>query len=336
MDSINPHYKKQDFKDYSIEHCLERIGKDKEILSFLISKAESSRLEDISFVSDVLRNSNDTSYTRRIAITGAPGVGKSTLINSFTAYLSNSTKKKIAILPIDPSSKLSKGSLLGDRTRMIDLIGHGENVFIKPTASSLALGGIAPSTKVAIDLCEMAGYEMVIIETVGVGQSEYEVRDLVDLMILLQQPGGGDELQGIKRGIMELADIIVVNKADGDLEDAATRSQKDHQVAVQYINNNQEFWKLSVMTYSSMKPDSPKFLSDKIDACFNAHTSKAQLRSAQNEKYFKNLAEKLLVRSLMADVKIKEQFERLIKEVGSGTLNPTVALVELGEKCDLL
>lgn len=161
----------------------------------------------------------------RIGITGVPGVGKSTFIESFGTFLTNQGKK-VAVLAVDPTSTLSKGSILGDKTRMEDLV-KNPKAFIRPSASGESLGGVARKTREAMVLCEAAGYDVILIETVGVGQSETAVHSMTDFFLLLKLAGAGDELQGIKRGIMEMADAIVINKADGENVKAAKLAQAE-------------------------------------------------------------------------------------------------------------
>jgi LAO/AO transport system kinase len=169
----------------------------------------------------------------RIGISGAPGAGKSTFIEAFGTHLT-AAGHKVAVLAVDPSSKRSGGSILGDKTRMEELA-RDPNAFIRPSPASGTLGGVARRTREAMLLCEAAGFDVVLIETVGVGQSELAVADLVDLFVLLVSPGGGDELQGIKRGIMELADFVLVTKADGDLAAAARHACADHRKALHLL-----------------------------------------------------------------------------------------------------
>ena len=196
------------------------IQSDRVTLSKAITLIESGKPEDkesaIDLVSKCLPHAGKSI---RIGITGTPGVGKSTFIESFGQYLVEQGKK-VAVLAVDPSSTLSKGSILGDKTRMTKLAVH-ENAFIRPSASRGVLGGVALSTRDTIILCEAAGYDIILIETVGVGQSETIVHSITDFFMLLTLSGGGDELQGIKRGIMEMADLIVINKVeDHNLENA--------------------------------------------------------------------------------------------------------------------
>ncbi len=169
----------------------------------------------------------------RIGLSGTPGVGKSTFIEAFGMMLIE-RGLRVAVLAVDPSSARSGGSILGDKTRM-DLLSREKNAFIRPSPSQTHLGGVARHTREAVALCEAAGYDVVLIETVGVGQSETVVAQMSDLFLLLLAPAGGDELQGVKRGIMEMADLILVNKADGDLKPAATRTCADYAGALRLL-----------------------------------------------------------------------------------------------------
>ncbi|MEL7464022.1 MAG: methylmalonyl Co-A mutase-associated GTPase MeaB [Pseudomonadota bacterium] len=169
----------------------------------------------------------------RLGLTGTPGVGKSTFIESFGSMLTGSGRR-VAVLAVDPSSARTGGSILGDKTRM-ETLSRDPNAFIRPSPSRAALGGVARRTREAIILCEAAGFDVVMVETVGVGQSETMVADMTDIFLLLMAPAGGDELQGVKRGIMEIADLIVVNKADGELKATATRTAADYAGALRLM-----------------------------------------------------------------------------------------------------
>lgn len=187
----------------------------------------------------------------RIGISGAPGVGKSTFIEAFGKLLIG-LGHKVAVLAVDPSSVRTGGSILGDKTRMEELA-RDANAFIRPSPSQGTLGGVARRTREAITLAEAAGYDVVIIETVGVGQSEVDVDNMADMFLLLLNPGGGDELQGIKRGIMELADLIVVNKADGDLAKQAKIALAEYEGALQLMRPKHTNWQPRVMLASALK-----------------------------------------------------------------------------------
>lgn len=185
----------------------------------------------------------------RIGITGVPGVGKSTFIEAFGMYLT-SIGKKVAVLAIDPSSSISRGSILGDKTRMEDLV-KNENAFIRPSASGESLGGVSRKTRESIILCEACGFDTILIETVGVGQSETAVHSMTDFFLLLNLAGAGDELQGIKRGIMEMADAIVINKADGDNMDRARNAKLDANRGLQLFPMKESQWKPRVLLASA-------------------------------------------------------------------------------------
>jgi len=189
----------------------------------------------------------------RIGISGAPGVGKSSFIESFGLRLADQGHK-IAVLAVDPSSRRSGGSILGDKTRMENLSRH-PSAFIRPSPAGRSLGGVARRTRECVLICEAAGFNVVIVETVGVGQSETAVAEMCDLFMLLLAPAGGDELQGIKKGIVELADLIVINKADGNLIEAANHAAVDYRGAIQMIRPASPNWQVPVLTCSALMGD---------------------------------------------------------------------------------
>ena len=332
---INPSYKKALPKSYSIPECIAQLDTNPNVLSYLISKAESPSRSDKAFIDEVLSNTKRKKDSKRIAVTGSPGVGKSTFLNSYGAYLQKNGER-IAILPVDPTSHISKGSILGDKTRMSDLVGHG-NVLIKPMASALALGGVAPATGTAISLCEAAGYSYIFIETVGVGQSEYAVKDLVDLFVLLIQPGGGDELQGIKRGIMELADIVVVTKADGALLQSAKDSLDSHKGALKLLNSRIEGWKTKAYLHSFKNQDYLTDL-DKGIAAYFQHMHKEnqlqELRSIQSMNLFDSGSQGIFSAFMMKRPEMMKLIDKLKSEITKGTITGNQALRRLEEKLD--
>jgi LAO/AO transport system kinase len=189
----------------------------------------------------------------RIGLSGAPGAGKSTFIEALGLHAVDAGHQ-VAVLAVDPSSSRSGGSVLGDKTRMSDL-GRRDEAYIRPSPSGGTLGGVARRTREALLVCEAAGFDIVLVETVGVGQSEVAVADLVDLFVLVAAPGGGDELQGIKRGIMELADVVVVNKADGDLLPAAQRAASDLRKALHLVRPKRPGWEVAVLLASALQGD---------------------------------------------------------------------------------
>lgn len=210
------------------------LDRDRRSLSRAITLVESSRADHRAEAAELLdRLRGQGGQAIRIGLSGTPGVGKSTFIESFGMMLT-AQGLRVAVLAVDPSSTRSGGSILGDKTRM-DRLSRDKNAFIRPSPSRSHLGGVARRTREAIELCEAAGFDVVLIETVGVGQSETVVAEMSDLFILLMAPAGGDELQGVKRGIMEMADIILVNKADGDLKATATRTCADYSGALRLL-----------------------------------------------------------------------------------------------------
>lgn len=225
---------------------------DRVVLAQAITIIESTRPEDRQLAASILNAIlPSTGKSIRIGISGPPGVGKSTFIEAFGQHII-STGKKIAVLTIDPSSQVTKGSILGDKTRMNDLATN-PNAFIRPSASADALGGVAHKTRESILLCEAAGYDVVLIETVGVGQSEVAVKNMTDVFLLLMLAGSGDELQGIKKGIMEMADVMVITKADGDNLKRAKEARAEFQQAVHLLFSGNATWIPKVLTASAIQ-----------------------------------------------------------------------------------
>ncbi|AQS47502.1 methylmalonyl Co-A mutase-associated GTPase MeaB [Thioclava nitratireducens] len=210
------------------------LASDRRALARAITLVESGRAEHRAQAVELLDTlAGEGRQALRIGLSGTPGVGKSTFIEAFGMMLTGKGLK-VAVLAVDPSSARSGGSILGDKTRM-ERLSRDPNAFIRPSPSQAHLGGVARRTREAVSLCEAAGFDVVLIETVGVGQSETLVAEMVDLFVLLMAPAGGDELQGVKRGIMEMADLILVNKADGDLKPAAMRTVSDYAGALRLL-----------------------------------------------------------------------------------------------------
>lgn len=224
---------------------------DNVVLAQAITLVESTLPQDQQ-LADTLLNKilPSTGNSLRIGITGIPGVGKSTFIEAFGKHITD-MKKKVAVLTVDPSSQITKGSILGDKTRMEEL-SKNNLAFIRPSSSGSALGGVTHTTREAILLCEAAGYEVLLIETVGVGQSEVAVKNMVDFFLLLILPGAGDELQGLKKGIIEMADALVITKADGDNIKKAKQAQAEYEHALHLLPSSSDRWKVSVLTCSAL------------------------------------------------------------------------------------
>jgi len=226
---------------------------DSQALARSITLAESQKSTHQILAEEILEKSLPyAGNSVRIGITGVPGVGKSTFIEAFGQYLIIEKGKKVAVLAVDPSSTKSKGSILGDKTRMMELSAN-KNAFIRPSPSGGSLGGIGIASREVIVLCEAAGYDVIIVETVGVGQSETEVKELVDFFMLLMLPGAGDELQGIKRGIIELADAIFINKTDGDNLKKAGEAKAAYTSALHLFPPVDSGWTTRVETCSSIE-----------------------------------------------------------------------------------
>jgi LAO/AO transport system kinase len=225
---------------------------DRATLARAITLVESERAEDAAPAADLLDAIlPHTGRSRRVAITGVPGVGKSTLIDALGLQLVREHGERVAVLSVDPSSPVSGGSLLGDKTRMARLAVE-ERAFVRPSPARGHLGGVAPRTREAILLCEAADYDTVLVETVGVGQSEIAVRDMTDCFVLLLLAGAGDELQGLKRGIVEMADILAITKADGDNREPAARARAAYAGAMHLFPPTADRWVPPVLTTSAV------------------------------------------------------------------------------------
>jgi len=250
---VNPYLKKKvKKKEYSADEYVQGILKgDRVILSQAVTLVESSRYDHQIKAQEIIEKCLPyAGKSIRVGITGVPGAGKSTSIEAFGMDLL-SRGKKLAVLAIDPSSERSKGSILGDKTRM-EKLSVQNDAFIRPSPSAGSLGGVARKTRETIILCEAAGFDTIFVETVGVGQSETAVHSMVDFFLLIQITGGGDELQGIKRGIMEMADGIVINKADGDNIQKAKVTQTQYRNALHLFPLSESGWSPQVLTYSGM------------------------------------------------------------------------------------
>ncbi|MCB0401449.1 MAG: methylmalonyl Co-A mutase-associated GTPase MeaB [Flavobacteriales bacterium] len=263
----------------------------------------------------------------RIGISGVPGVGKSTFIEALGLFLIEKEQKKVAVLAIDPSSNKTGGSILGDKTRM-NRLSVQENAFIRPSPSSGVLGGVARATRESIILCEAAGYDTILIETVGVGQSEIEVKEMVDFFLLLMLAGAGDELQGIKRGIMEIADAIVINKADGNNEVPAKNAAQDYKNALHLFPANENGWIPRVELCSAIEHrniDQVWKIMDDYFRSMHANGFFENTRRNQSKFWLKHAIESQLSTLFYTHPQVKEQLKTIETEVVSGKLSPVKA-----------
>lgn len=255
-------------EELSIDDLLQGIlGCDRLMISKAITLVESEKPEDRSKAMEVMsRLPVATKQSRRIGITGPPGAGKSSFIESFGKRLVK-TKTSVAVLSIDPSSLKNRGSILGDKTRMEELSRENQ-VYIRPSAAGAHLGGVHARSRESIAILEAAGFDYIFVETVGVGQSEVAVNEITDCMLLLLTPAGGDELQGIKRGVVELADIILVNKSDGDLVDLAKRTRKSYANALHLFPLGASNWAPVVKNISALKETGLQEVEDELEKYF--------------------------------------------------------------------
>ncbi len=267
----------------------------------------------------------------RIGVTGVPGVGKSTLIESFGSYLIEEKNKKVAVLAIDPSSKKSGGSILGDKTRMNNL-SINDNAFIRPSPSSGTLGGVAKTTRETTILCETAGFDVVLIETVGVGQSEIEVKSMVDFFLLLMLAGAGDELQGIKRGIMEIADGIFINKADGENTKKARLAIQEYKNAIHLFPPNLNNWIPKVDSCSAIENKGVDRIWEVIESFKNLTISNGSFhenRKKQAKFWLEHTIQESVKSLFYTDEKVATKLKELENDVLEGNLSPFKAAKEL-------
>jgi LAO/AO transport system kinase len=277
-----------------------------------------------------------TGKSIRIGITGVPGAGKSTLIEAFGSYLCNQGHK-VAVLAVDPSSQVSKGSILGDKTRM-EHLGRNQNAFIRPTPSSGTLGGVARKSRETMLLCEAAGYDVIIVETVGVGQSETTVRSMVDFFLVIMLTGAGDELQGMKKGVLEIADAIFINKADGDNQMKALATKEEYNQILHYLPVATKGWPTKAYTCSAITEVGIDTIWDVVSN-YIEHTKKNNIFfERRKEQLFLWLNETLqsqLLNRFYENDKIKTSMPVFKEKIESGLMTVTIAAQKLLEEYDI-
>ncbi|MDP3113813.1 MAG: methylmalonyl Co-A mutase-associated GTPase MeaB [Candidatus Cloacimonadaceae bacterium] len=318
-------------KHYDTETLVQGVlSGDRTLLSKAITIIESNSPKHFEPGQELMRKLLPHSGKAiRIGITGVPGAGKSTFIESFGLWLFEQGHQ-IAVLAVDPSSSLSKGSILGDKTRM-DILSRHPQSFIRPSPSSGILGGVARKTRESIVLCEAAGYDVILIETVGVGQSEITVRSMVDFFLLMQIAGAGDELQGIKKGIMELADMIIVNKADGENIPAAQLAQRELNHALHYLRPSTKDWKTKALLCSAIKKTGIEEIWQSIQAFVQqgkTNSSFSTRRTEQITMWFESLITEAVLKSFYAKPGVAQTLPPLKEQVAKGEI-PVLTAVKL-------
>jgi LAO/AO transport system kinase len=303
------------------------IAGDRRALARAITLIESTRADHRAEAAALLdRLLPAAGKSIRLGISGAPGVGKSTLIEAFGLHVIGQGHR-VAVLAVDPSSKIGGGSILGDKTRMAELATE-ERAFIRPSPAGGTLGGVARRTRESITAVEAAGFDVVVVETVGVGQSETAVADMVDMFVLMLQPAGGDDLQGMKRGIVELADLILVNKSDGELSAAAGRTAADYQHALRLLRAPTPGWTPEVRQCSALTGAGFAEVWQTVERFRQALSADGRLQRRRSEQakaaLHQELSESLLA-ALRSDPEVARRLADLEKRVAGGRLSPAAA-----------
>lgn len=319
-------------KQLSVAEYTEAIKRgDRVALSKAITLVESNSLRHAEKAQDLLKELMPlTGNSIRIGISGPPGVGKSTFIESLGTFLTRNGIK-LAVLAVDPSSTVTGGSILGDKTRMENL-SRDPNAYIRPSPSAGTLGGVARKTRETILLCEAAGYEVILIETIGVGQSEITVRSMVDIFMLLLQPGSGDELQGIKKGVVEIADILVVNKAEGKNKALATATQREYKNALNLLSAATEGWKSQVLTCSAINDIGIEDIWSTVNNyLLNTKESAIFYKRRKNQmlEWFHDLLKDSILQLYFSDESYAEKIQKAEQQILNATVTPTKAVFNL-------
>ena len=309
------------------------LAGNRRALARAITLVESTRSDHRAAANDLLQGLiPHAGNSIRLGISGVPGVGKSTFIEALGNHVIDAGHR-VAVLTVDPSSAISGGSILGDKTRM-ELLSRRAQAYIRPSPSGNTLGGVTRRSREALILCEAAGFDVVIVETVGVGQSETRVADMTDMFVLLLLPGGGDELQGIKRGIMELADLILINKADDEMKKLATRSAADYSNALRLLHPRSADWKVEVKGCSARDGVG---IAEAWDVVLHHHDvieasgELALRRAAQARDWMWSEVEDNLVAALQGDPEVLKQIPALEAAASEGKIPPTIAARQLLE-----
>ena len=306
---------------------------DRRALARAITIIESTRRDHRAASGALLEKlMPQTGNSIRVGISGAPGVGKSTFIEALGNHVIDQGHK-VAVLTVDPSSTISGGSILGDKTRM-ETLSRREEAYIRPSPSGNTLGGVTRRSRETLLLCEAAGFDVIIVETVGVGQSETKVADMTDMFVLLLQPGGGDQLQGIKRGIMELADLILINKADDDLESLAGKSATEYRHALQLLRPRSAEWKVEVHTCSARDHvgiDMAWEVVTRHQSALEGSGELATMRAEQARTWLWSEVQDSLIADLKDDPDVRKHIPELEQAASDGRISAATAAERLLE-----
>ncbi len=314
--------------DFDLDACVEGVlAADRTWLGRAVTLVESTRPDDRVSATELLNwLLPHTGGARRVGITGVPGVGKSTFIDALGTYLT-SQDHRVAVLAVDPSSSVSGGSILGDKTRMPNLA-IDDAAYIRPSPSSGSLGGVTRTTRETMTVVEAAGFDVVLVETVGVGQSEIAVADMVDFFLVMMLPGAGDELQGIKKGVLELADALVVNKADGGNEIAAQRAVRDYRAALAMTAPANPNWVPPVLAVSAIEGTGLDQVWEQVQAYYRVLTDSGELadrRADQQVRWMWAMVEDRLRDRLRASPEVASLANLLEQQMAAGQLAPAAA-----------
>lgn len=333
--ALNPHLKnilaKKRKEQRELNYYIQGIQQgDKVILSQAITIIESTRSSDQKMAESIIEKCLPfANQSIRLGITGTPGVGKSTFIEAFGSHLVQQGKK-VAVLAVDPSSQISGGSILGDKTRM-EKLAHLAEVFVRPSPAKSSLGGVARKTRETMILCEAAGFDTILVETVGVGQSETLVHSMVDFFLLLLLPGSGDELQGIKRGIVEMADLVLINKADGDRVKLAKKTRIDYKNALHLFPPKESNWTAAALICSAIADEGIDKIWEQVKKYFKL-TKENQYFERNRSKQAKYWLEASINQGLQAAFYQNTAIKKALLDIEKAVLNNELSPFQGAEK----